>query len=209
MVATTFPEHLNQGHQSAGTAFAVTLPHFSDTQVQTSICLDGNTYRARVTSATSPVDIDVHPTLQGIMDCDTVVPTAANYCTIVDDLDDQDYSHIPCISGACNLAHERAHKTEWEVNWNARFPALETTLEGLNTGASNTICTPAQAAAALQAQIDSAISMTLSAAQGQWNGEGEGVNGEAAEDACNATQIRNICNTGQAQGFPACPLCPP
>lgn len=213
-VTTSFPEHLDLGHLNPGTEnFGVTLPHYSELKVQTSVCLEGNTYKVRVVSATSPVDIDTG-NLLGRDNSDTTAITADNFCQrgagkkgIIDDLDDQDY--VDFISADCNLAHEREHKKEWEVNWNARFPQLKTALESLSVGASATICTPQQAQSALQSMINNKVNSTITAAQGQWNSEGEGVNGEAAENACNQTKVKNICADAKSKGFPACALCPP
>lgn len=204
-VTTSFPEHLDLGHLNPGTnAFGVTLAHYSEIKVPVSVCLDGNVYRVRVTSAISPVDIDTN--LQGRKNCDTTTLSAGNFCTIAGDLQNQAYTTF--ISAACNLAHERAHEKEWKDNWNARFPQLESELEALTTVASDMICTAEQAVASLQAQVDSKVNAAIAAAQAQWNGEGEGVNGEAAEDACNAQKITSICSVAKAQGFPACTICP-
>ena len=128
-------EHRRPDRGDDAVPWGVTAP--DPLRVRTRVCDDGPNWRLRVTGVTSVIRTFSRQ-LPGQQEPTTGRATAANFCTIVTDLDALGTCNPGAPAGsnfymlAAVRAHEAVHVDEWRTSMGTDWPAQKAIIEGLN-----------------------------------------------------------------------------
>jgi hypothetical protein len=185
-------------------------------RVRTRVCSDGPVWRLRVTGVTSIIRTFSRQ-LPGQQEPTVGRATAANFCTMVTDLDGLGTCNPGAPAGsnwymlAAVRAHEQVHVDEWRTSMGTDWPTQKAVIEGLNVPRAAPTRSRRAASNAMRgsAAFQAAIQTGGANYPAFWGIPDPNVNTDAAERVLVAPRIRQICVHARNRGFgpAACPVC--